>query len=474
MPEFFSGLPARGMPTTVSSDIHSLSNSSAGQADADQGGFSALVEEAGLMLQGQSSANGPVRTTLLSGEQELPPGAAKTDVMATQGEAPPALVDAEDSASLPFVGDGRTDSLISPSVDGGVLSEEPIAVDIRDMAAAPSPAVAAAVAGDATRPADRGAAVIPSPGERATVTATVAAAISDEIARERNPWSPPYPVVPADNSRTRTSPFVSPKPVTGSATDGVASIAPASAHEKAATLVSAVDTVRDPGGSGDALVRMLTAAQEKPFPQPQPVPGRDAGIPLSTLIDSPATVEGPRLSTDVLSSVASFPGAQIPATMTASSQGGVATSSVPQIPLTQHFSQPQWGQELGQKISWMSGQNIQRAELLLHPANLWTVEVSIVMQKEQMHVSLQSHSVQVREALDAALPRLREMLQEGGAGQATVDVSARGQGGEQTAGEGQSLRAMEQIVDAGEDDGDDDMPVVRTTDLGRGILDHYA
>lgn len=75
---------------------------------------------------------------------------------------------------------------------------------------------------------------------------------------------------------------------------------------------------------------------------------------------------------------------------------------------------PAWGESLGNKMVWMSGQGSQVAELRLDPPHLGPLEVRLTMNNDQASVSFVSHHPAVREAIESAMPRLREMLADNG------------------------------------------------------------
>lgn len=81
-----------------------------------------------------------------------------------------------------------------------------------------------------------------------------------------------------------------------------------------------------------------------------------------------------------------------------------------------------WGDALGQKIVWMAGQHQQVAELHLNPPNLGPMEVRLTINNDQVSALFVSHQPAVREAIEAAMPRLREMFADSGMmlGNATV------------------------------------------------------
>ncbi|MDP3583698.1 MAG: flagellar hook-length control protein FliK [Thiobacillus sp.] len=81
-----------------------------------------------------------------------------------------------------------------------------------------------------------------------------------------------------------------------------------------------------------------------------------------------------------------------------------------------------WNQALGEKIVWMAGAAQQTATLTLNPPNMGPLQVVINLSNDQATASFFSAQPEVRQALEAAFPRLREMMNEAGIelGQATV------------------------------------------------------
>ena len=99
----------------------------------------------------------------------------------------------------------------------------------------------------------------------------------------------------------------------------------------------------------------------------------------------------------------------------------MTTNSQTFIPET--FGKADWGQGMSKQILWMVNQNISRAEIRLNPANLGPIEVRIDMENDQVNVAFSSRHADVREAVEQALPRLREMLEEKGLNLSNTDVS---------------------------------------------------
>ncbi|MGR9107793.1 MAG: flagellar hook-length control protein FliK [Gammaproteobacteria bacterium] len=69
-----------------------------------------------------------------------------------------------------------------------------------------------------------------------------------------------------------------------------------------------------------------------------------------------------------------------------------------------------WQHDFTDRITWMAKNSMAGAELKINPPQLGPVEVRIQIDKEHMNVYFASHDASVREAIEAALPRLRESL----------------------------------------------------------------
>jgi len=97
------------------------------------------------------------------------------------------------------------------------------------------------------------------------------------------------------------------------------------------------------------------------------------------------------------------------------------------VNLDMQIDQPKWGNEFAQKIVWLAHQQHQVAELRLNPAHLGPVEIMLSLSGDngtQASAQFVSPHLAVREAIEAALPRLREMMAEGGIQLGDVMVGA--------------------------------------------------
>jgi len=84
---------------------------------------------------------------------------------------------------------------------------------------------------------------------------------------------------------------------------------------------------------------------------------------------------------------------------------------------------PAWSQGLTERVTWMLQGNVQAAELKLNPAHLGPLEVKLAIQDDKASITFVTGHAQVKEAIDTAMPRLREMLEQQGLDLADVDVS---------------------------------------------------
>lgn len=139
-------------------------------------------------------------------------------------------------------------------------------------------------------------------------------------------------------------------------------------------------------------------------------------------------------------------------------------------------SSPAWPQQLGQQLVRLSqGGGEQRVELQLHPAELGPLSVSLKMGDQGAQAQFVSAHAQVRQALEQAIPQLREALAEQGISLGETSV------GEQRTGDGDSTPRQpgDMLASAGVDGSDEgsssttDSKATRDLNLD-GRVDLYA
>lgn len=83
-------------------------------------------------------------------------------------------------------------------------------------------------------------------------------------------------------------------------------------------------------------------------------------------------------------------------------------------PISVPLKNPQWGDELSNRVMWMTQHDVQTANIKINPPHLGPLEVQVSMHKDQVDVTFHSHHAGVKEALDASMPKLKEMLGSSG------------------------------------------------------------
>lgn len=83
-----------------------------------------------------------------------------------------------------------------------------------------------------------------------------------------------------------------------------------------------------------------------------------------------------------------------------------------------------WASDFGQKIVWLAANDKQSAQITLNPAQMGPIEISLNVDKGNATASFVSVNADVREAIESALPRLREMFASAGIELGQTNVSA--------------------------------------------------
>jgi len=75
---------------------------------------------------------------------------------------------------------------------------------------------------------------------------------------------------------------------------------------------------------------------------------------------------------------------------------------------------PGWDNQVGQKIVWMVAGKEQSASLTLNPPDMGPMQVVLSVTNDHAHVTFSAAQPEVRQALEDAMPKLREMMSESG------------------------------------------------------------
>lgn len=143
--------------------------------------------------------------------------------------------------------------------------------------------------------------------------------------------------------------------------------------------------------------------------------------------------------------------------------------------LTPSVGTPAWDQALGQKIVWMVAGEQQSASLTLNPPDLGPLQVVLNVSNSQASATFSAAQPEVRQALEAALPKLRDMLSEAGIqlGQASVDSGQPNQTGEDRRAAAHTHDSGGAMADSGSDS-QARTALVQPASSGLGLVDTFA
>jgi flagellar hook-length control protein FliK len=136
-----------------------------------------------------------------------------------------------------------------------------------------------------------------------------------------------------------------------------------------------------------------------------------------------------------------------------------------------HVKTPAFANELGEKMVWLAGRQGQVAEMTLNPPQLGSVEIRLTVAGGEAGAQFFSANPTVREAIEAAMPRLRDMMAQAGInlGEANVrDQSfSQDRGTERPATTASSLLPVAEVAHEG-------MGFGASRSVGLGLVDLYA
>lgn len=225
----------------------------------------------------------------------------------------------------------------------------------------------------------------------------------------------------------------------------------------------------DPAAPDESpLMRMVDMLRALQAFAGQSQPAREGELPLQPGMELKAfeLVDSARL-------LATAPGSQLQAPVSAApAPAGAApapTATPPAVPITIAPGRPDWSEAVGQRVLWMISHKTQSAELRLNPPELGPVEVKVRSDEDGVRLSFAAGSAAVREALESAAPRLREMFLAEGLRLENMDIGQRHAGG----GQGSAPGATAQDG-AGAEEADVEAPARAALPERTGLVDCYV
>ncbi len=417
-----SGAPACVMPANgaasaaASADAGNGANASAGSASSRAGGEPAAQPPAadGSTSRATTSVNAAVKRDAAQDGQDragAPPSDFAALLAAGSAGETPASPPASASAPAPTVAESGAD--------------DPAAASLPDQ-------LLALLSGSWAMPAAANAA----PAGKPALTGNASA--------------PPTLPAKADAGQSGGLPLAAAMPATGSAVSDTAGTVPASPGALGAAA---------PGLDSFALLtaapagKPALAGNARVPPTPATRNGEAGGLSLAAA--APDHASGPSaalgaLAAAVLGTAAeragSDPGASAADAPSPDSFALVTAASAPAparagaLPPTTPLALPAdpdagFDDGFGTRIAWMAEQRVGHAQIRLNPEHVGPIDVRVQLDGNRVSAEFHSAHAEVRQAIEASLPRLREMLGQHGLQLGQADVGQR-QSGQAARGDG--------------------------------------
>jgi flagellar hook-length control protein FliK len=275
------------------------------------------------------------------------------------------------------------------------------------------------------------------------------------------------PVSPLTTAAATTSPTVPVTIATANTTPDAPAISAANASPQGQAH-----------GFAAALPTALPATSEATEAAPNPL--------VSTPTPAEALSAGRELSSQLVAAIAASKESPASGNTAAVVHQVIANNSPAQsstnrvdLPVPQPVGAPGWTEEIGNRIAWLANNSESRAELVLTPPQMGRIEVSLSIKGDQATANFASANPVVREALEAALPRLREILADAGIQLGQTQVSAENarqwaqqekHGDNSASDQGRSNQANAAISPASSGG----LSTATALKAGRGLVDVYA
>lgn len=134
---------------------------------------------------------------------------------------------------------------------------------------------------------------------------------------------------------------------------------------------------------------------------------------------------------------------------------------------------PRWGEAFASRVVWQVGEQIQQAHIQVNPPELGPVEVKVQVQDGQASVQFQTQHAALKETIQDALPRLRDMLAQAGINLADANISQgfAGQGRESSGSQSPVRSPWDEM---GELESFEALAVTERAEARAGLIDAYA
>lgn len=298
----------------------------------------------------------------------------------------------------------------------------------------------------------------------AVVSQGAAGQAPDAATPAGGPAMPPAAVPPSDG-RPAGGPALPPAtmPPRGASPAANAPLAPPEAPGVGVRVVPAV-----PAPESDARLPVVQAALPAVAAAPDVVaasawalaPGSDLDPKRTTAATAPAPVAVSAGTAAASVAAHALPPALEHVAVDPAAQASPGTEPAPRL------DREELAEALAARLSWQAHHQVGRAEIRVSPPELGTIEIDIQLDGRELRAEFNAASPEVRQALEAGLPRLRELLDAQG-----LTLAHAGVGGQGARPDTPSTPPAPTVFGARADGGPAEATTVVTR---RGLLDEYA
>ena len=195
---------------------------------------------------------------------------------------------------------------------------------------------------------------------------------------------------------------------------------PAGDGKAAATVLAAQPGQLESARQAEETAALVAAAPTAPLKREK----TDAEDIAATSFESRLTAQTER--TPSAEPVAGPPASSSNIGTSLAPTGSAAHAAAPvQHQILTGFGNRGWDQAVSQRVLWLAQDQLQQASLTLNPPHLGPVQVTVQIDNQQAMVQFVSNQPEVRQALQDAMPVLREMFGQAGITLGQADVSSR-------------------------------------------------
>ena len=141
-----------------------------------------------------------------------------------------------------------------------------------------------------------------------------------------------------------------------------------------------------------------------------------------------------------------------------------------------HLHSAAWPQQFGDKIVWLAKNEQQSAQLTINPPQLGPIQISLNLSGDQASIAFASPHAEVRQAIESAMPQLKEMLSSAGIslGQSNVGANLTQQSAENPFSDANGKRSADENAILPANDKAANAPGNPVLHRGRGLVDLFA